>query len=178
MLKKLMLTTAIGGLMVSGAMAQQSAPPADRTSPPAAERATPAPSSPSAIAPSDTMSGRAAVVTSQKPDQWLASKFTGTDVIGPNNEKIGDVSDVLLDKEGKVEAYVVGVGGFLGIGQKDVALAPSSFQPMQDNNEWKLKLSMTKEQLQQAAAFEPYTPPRATTGSGTPTRPAPAPASR
>ena len=38
------------------------------------------------------------------------------------------MSDILFDKDGKIEAYVVGVGGFLGIGAKDVALAPSAFQ--------------------------------------------------
>ena len=48
--------------------------------------------------------------------------------MGTDNAKIGDVTDVLFDKDGKVLAYVVGVGGFLGIGSKDVALAPSSFQ--------------------------------------------------
>ena len=56
------------------------------------------------------------------------SKFKGTDVIGSNNEKIGDVNDVLFDQNGRIVAYVVGVGGFLGIGQKDVALAPAAFQ--------------------------------------------------
>ena len=42
---------------------------------------------------------------SQKPDQWLASKFKGTDVIGSDDKKIGDVSDILFDKDGKIEAY-------------------------------------------------------------------------
>ena len=67
-------------------------------------------------------------VTEQATDQWLASKFKGTDVIGSNNEKIGDVSDILFDTDGRILAYVIGVGGFLGIGAKDVALAPASFQ--------------------------------------------------
>ena len=49
----------------------------------------------------------AQIVNSQKPDQWLASKFKGTDVIGADNEKIGDVSDILFDKTGKIEAFVV-----------------------------------------------------------------------
>ena len=67
-------------------------------------------------------------INSQRQDQFLASKFKGTDVIGSDDKKIGDVSDILFDKDGKIEAYVVGVGGFLGIGAKDVALAPSAFQ--------------------------------------------------
>jgi hypothetical protein len=100
----------------------------------------------------------------------LASKFKGTDVIGADDKKIGDVSDILFDKDGKIEAYVVGVGGFLGIGSKDVALAPTAFQVVpgdkSKNESDKLRLSMTKDQLKEAANFEPYKAPRATTGMG------------
>lgn len=151
MLKKLMLTTAIGALMIGGAMAQ-----------------TTAPSSPAPAA--SAQSG--ATVTQQKPDQYLASKFRGTDVVGADNQKIGDVTDILFDKNGKVDAYIVSVGGFLGIGAKDVALAPSQFQvmPAEGNTSYeRLKLAMSKEQLQQHASFEPYSSapaPRQTTGAG------------
>ena len=88
---------------------------------------------------------------------------------GRGRQEIGDVSDVLFDQQGKIEAYVVGVGGFLGIGAKDVALAPSAFQPVKDNNNnERLKLSMTKDQLEKAPAFERKQEPRATTGAGSP----------
>jgi hypothetical protein len=114
------------------------------------------------------------VITEQKPDQLLATKLKGTDVMGSNDEKIGDVSDILFDKDGKVLAYVVGVGGFLGIGAKDVALSPASFQimPAGDRGSMKLKLSMTKDELKNAADFKPYKEPSSTTGQSpqTPTR--------
>ena len=99
----------------------------------------------------------------QSADQWLASKFKGTDVIGANNEKIGDVNDVLFDKSGKLDAYIVGVGGFLGIGQKDVAIAPASFQTVAgtgDSSDLKLRLAMSKDELKAAPSFERYAPPR------------------
>jgi hypothetical protein len=98
----------------------------------------------------------------------LSSKFIGIDVVGADDKKIGDVNDVLFDQQGKIEAYVIGVGGFLGIGAKDVALAPSAFQPVKDNNNERLKLSMTKDQLEKAPAFERKQEPRATTGAGSP----------
>jgi sporulation protein YlmC with PRC-barrel domain len=113
-------------------------------------------------------------VTQQTADQFLASKFKGTDVIGTDDKKIGDVSDVLFDKDKKVLAYIVGVGGFLGIGAKDVALDPASFQmvPGKDATDYKLRLSMTKDELKSAPTFEPYQPPRPTaTSSNSPTRP-------
>ena len=52
--------------------------------------------------------------------QWRASKLVGVDVYNTANEKIGDISDVLLDPSGKVTGVIIGVGGFLGIGQHDV----------------------------------------------------------
>jgi len=187
MLKKLMISTAIGGLMVGAAVAQSSPPPAS-SSPPSSTQMQPnkpdasTPSSkpdtsrPPTAAPSP--GGSTQFINSQKPDQYLASKFRGTDVIGADNQKIGDVSDILFDKSGKVEAYVISVGGFLGMGAKDVALAPASFQVISGdkskNEADKLKLTLTKDQLKQAENFERYQPPRATTGAGIPgSRPSP-----
>lgn len=60
--------------------------------------------------------------TAMEADQWRASKFSGVDIYGVDNVKIGDVDDVILDRQGNVEAVVMGVGGFLGIGEKQVAV--------------------------------------------------------
>jgi sporulation protein YlmC with PRC-barrel domain len=112
-------------------------------------------------------------VTTQSPDQWLASKFKGTDVIGSDSKKIGDVSDILFDKDGKIEAFVISVGGFLGVGAKDVALAPSAFQVQKgkEGESDKLKLTMSQDELKQAQNFEPYKEKATTTGAAT--RPSP-----
>jgi sporulation protein YlmC with PRC-barrel domain len=155
MTKKLMIGVAIGALMVSGALAQSPSSPSS-SSPPAAAQSQPA-------------AGKADFVASQKPDQWLASKFKGTNVVGTDNQSIGAVSDILFDKTGKIEAFVVSVGGFLGVGSKEVALAPSSFDMIagQDGSADKLKLSMNLDELKQAQNFARYEPPRpTTTGSG------------
>jgi len=52
--------------------------------------------------------------------QWRASKLIGVNVYNVQNEKLGDISDILLDQSGKVSGVVIGVGGFLGIGERDV----------------------------------------------------------
>jgi sporulation protein YlmC with PRC-barrel domain len=187
MLKKLMVTTALTGLVIGAAVAQGTPPAPSAPSPPAAQSsppATPPAKSPEMTSPAPSAAAAekpgAKFVNSQRSDQYLASKFKGTDVVGNDNEKIGDISDILFDKSGKVEAYVLGVGGFLGIGAKDVALAPSAFQVVpgdkSKNEDDKLKLSMTKDELKQAATFEPYKAPSATTGmgGGPAQRPAPA----
>ena len=181
MLKKLMITTAISGLMMGGAIAQTAPKPMDppAATPPAATAPAKPEVSATAPAPGTAQAGTVQIVNNQTADQWLASKFNGTDVIGADNEKIGDVSDILFDKSGKIEAFIVSVGGFLGMGAKDVAMAPAAFTTVtgdkSKNEDDKLKVSMTKDQLKQAANFEPYNPPRTTTGMGGGTqRPAPA----
>jgi sporulation protein YlmC with PRC-barrel domain len=130
-------------------------------------------------------SASASAITTQKPDQMLVSSLKGVDVLGSDDKKIGDISDILVSKDGKVEAYLVSVGGFLGVGAKEVALAPSSIQLSQENNSWKAKISMTKDQLAQAPDFERHKDKATTTGSssapgatprntGAPANPAPA----
>lgn len=191
MLKTFATATAISALLVTGALAQSPSPTPPAANPPA----TTAPSTPSGGLAASTSSPQ--FIAAQKSDQWLASKFNGTDVLGPNNEKIGDVNDLLFSKDGKIAGVVVGVGGFLGIGQKDVALDMGAFQvvpastgsstgstgstTMDDPNDVKLKVTWTKEQLKEAPSFERYKAPARTTGAapssntGT-TRPAGAPA--
>jgi len=122
----------------------------------------------SASSTSTQSTSGAKFVSSQSSDQWLASKFKGTDVIGTDDKKIGDVSDILFDKAGKIEAFVISVGGFLGVGSKDVAIAPQQFQVVKGDNgsSDKLKLAMTKDELKQAQNFEPYKEHTTTTGSG------------
>jgi sporulation protein YlmC with PRC-barrel domain len=54
---------------------------------------------------------------------WRASKLMGLDVYNEANEKLGDVNELILDKNGKVSAVVIGVGGFLGMGEHDIAVS-------------------------------------------------------
>ncbi|QRM34310.1 PRC-barrel domain-containing protein [Microvirga sp. VF16] len=61
-------------------------------------------------------------LTQEQSGQWRASKLEGLDIYNQNNEKIGDISEMLVDSSGRIQAVVVGVGGFLGIGERDVAI--------------------------------------------------------
>lgn len=53
---------------------------------------------------------------------WRASKLVGLNVYNENNEKLGDINEILVDNSGKISAVIVGVGGFLGVGEQDVAV--------------------------------------------------------
>jgi sporulation protein YlmC with PRC-barrel domain len=61
-------------------------------------------------------------VKNQALDQWRASKLVGVSVMGADQKKIGKIEDVLIDHSGAAQTVVIGVGGFLGIGTKDVAV--------------------------------------------------------
>jgi sporulation protein YlmC with PRC-barrel domain len=61
-------------------------------------------------------------------DMWRSSKLIGLNVYNDQNEKLGDISEILLDKSGKVEGVVIGVGGFLGIAQHDIKVEMSKLK--------------------------------------------------
>jgi len=100
-----------------------------------------------------------AVVTDQKSDQWLASKLIGTAVYNSSNEKIGSINDLLLDNNSATVAAIVGVGGFLGLGEKKVAVDPKSLHLARSNEGDKVMFNVSKDELMQAAEFKPYIPP-------------------
>jgi len=97
-------------------------------------------------------------------DQIRASKLIGSSVYDVQNRDIGKVQDVILNPDGRVAAVIVDVGTFLGMGGKDVAVHLSNIKA--DNN--RLTLDMTKEQLQQAQAYQLENPD---TGAGSTTAP-------
>ena len=70
------------------------------------------------------------LMTQMQPNMMRGSKLMGVDVYGSDNQKIGDIDEVLVDREGKIQAIVVGIGGFLGIGEKNVAIPYTQVQWM------------------------------------------------
>ena len=70
--------------------------------------------------------------TGSEKGQWQASKLIHMDVYNAQNEKIGDIKELMLDKTGKVNTVAIGVGGFLGMGERDVAV---KFEQLKWNNE-------------------------------------------
>jgi sporulation protein YlmC with PRC-barrel domain len=75
-------------------------------------------------------------------------------VYDPNENKIGDIKDVLVDKSGKVATLIVGVGGFLGAGEKDVAVPFEAVHPTMKDKRWWLVMNTTKDSLKSAPGFK------------------------
>jgi hypothetical protein len=126
-------------------------------SPAFAQTTTPAPAPstpPAATAPSGNLS-----YYKHTPGQMRASKLIGTNVKNQANETIGEINELILDKDGKVAAVVIGVGGFLGIGQREVALDYKSLNIKNDPNAMTdagattVMVNATKESLTSAPAW-------------------------
>jgi sporulation protein YlmC with PRC-barrel domain len=64
----------------------------------------------------------AAATDTQYQDQWRASKVVGLSVYNDSNESLGSINELLIDKSGNIKAVVIGVGGFLGVGEHLVAV--------------------------------------------------------
>ena len=76
-------------------------------------------------------------------------------VYDPADNKIGEIMDVLVDREGKATALIIGVGGFLGMGEKEVAVAFNAVQiTNKNNNKWYLIMNSTKDALKGAKGFK------------------------
>ncbi len=120
----------------------------------------------------DSKQSQAKVISTPGPNHILASDLEGTNVYGANNESIGEISEVVLNREGQVVAIVVGVGGFLGIGQKNVAIPFDAIEISEQSGDGQSSASnnrgaqktmqpqrivlrgMTKQELEAAPAFD------------------------
>lgn len=77
---------------------------------------------------SGTSTGNVQFIQAREPGHYRSSELVGRDVYGANNEDIGEINDVLIDRSGRVTAVLLGVGGFLGLGEKDVAVPMGALQ--------------------------------------------------
>ncbi|SHF23588.1 PRC-barrel domain-containing protein [Kaistia soli DSM 19436] len=160
---KLFAATAIAGLLAAAPAFAQDATPAP-TTPPAATGDTVTPVTPTA--PLDRF------VAAPAADDWVASRLIGSTIYGVGDENLGDVNDLIATKDGQVKAVVIGVGGFLGIGEKNVAVNPSALERVADGNSWKYRLNTTKDELTAAPEFKvPDATPAEATGSTAPADP-------
>jgi sporulation protein YlmC with PRC-barrel domain len=76
-----------------------------------------------ATAPAPGASSASPAIQANLKGNWRASKLVGLAVYNESNEKLGDISELLLDNSGKINAVIVGIGGFLGVGQHDIAVS-------------------------------------------------------
>ena len=133
MIRTLFATTALATLLATGAFAQTATPAPAQA--PAAESAAP-------VAPAD-----GALMTNIIGE----SVYNGS---GDDAQNIGKVDDVVFDSTGKAKSAIIGVGGFLGVGKKDVAFDYSKLEWAEKNGDRWLVAKTTKDELNAQPAFD------------------------
>jgi hypothetical protein len=98
----------------------------------------------------------------------LASTYFDRGVHNRAGEKIGSISDLVVTSDGAIAAALVNVGGFLGIGEKEVAVPFSSIELVRNENDWHFVIDATKDALRDAPSYDDtITRERLTPHSGT-----------
>jgi len=162
MMKRTLTAAALAVVIASPAFAQTAAPSSN------------SPAQSTSAMPSSTTSG-AGFVSAQQANDWRGSKLIGATVYGSDNASIGEINDLVVASDGKVNAAVIGVGGFLGVGEKNVAVPFDKLNVTRKPDSAsidKITVSFSKDELKAAPAYAYYAPAApATTGSGSVERP-------
>jgi sporulation protein YlmC with PRC-barrel domain len=160
MLQRLLLTAAIAALALTPALAQdsttgtqpppeplaqdQAAPPPDSTTQPPPEIVAEEP--PATPPPTD------AIIAAENATDMRAEKLIGTSVYNTEGEEVGEVEDIVFDKDGKIVGVVLKVGGMLGIGGKSVGIKWDEVKVSPDDP--LVTIAYKKEQLEVAPDFK------------------------
>jgi sporulation protein YlmC with PRC-barrel domain len=107
-----------------------------------------------ATAAETTKAGSARVLSSVPAQSVTVTDWYKQSVYDPSNTKIGEIKDVLLAPDGKVGALIIGVGGFLGMGEKDVAVPFDAVKHTTKDGKVYLTLDTTKDALKAATGLK------------------------
>jgi sporulation protein YlmC with PRC-barrel domain len=99
-------------------------------------------------------SGRGELMTSIPASSRTVTDWYKQNVYDPKDQKLGEIMDLLVNQSGQIESAIVGVGGFLGAGEKDVAVNFNAIKATKKNDKTYLTLDTTKDALKNAAGFK------------------------
>jgi sporulation protein YlmC with PRC-barrel domain len=132
---------AVASVISSAVLAQTTTPVAPPTTPPAASQASPAIADPF-------------YSLQLTPANWRATELVGKPVYSRQDERIGEIDELILSNDGRIVAAVVGVGGFLGMGERKVAIAfPAMKMVRESSSVTKISVDLSKETLKAAPAY-------------------------
>src|SRR5450755_720795 len=97
---------------------------------------------------------QAQVLNTLPSNATTVTNYYKQNVYDPSDAKIGEIVDVLVGKEGKIDAFIVSVGGFLGIDAKDVAIPIGAVRATDKNGSWYLTMNATKDALKAAPGYK------------------------
>jgi sporulation protein YlmC with PRC-barrel domain len=140
---KYLATAALALCMASPALAQQT---------PGMNAAAPSANQPAMNAPA-TAGEANRFMTNEGANQWLVRDRWNKSVYNAQGKSIGDLNDVLVGPDGKIQALVIGVGGFLGLGEKNVAIDYNYIEKNGNITPSRITLNMTEQDLRSAPTF-------------------------
>jgi hypothetical protein len=104
--------------------------------------------------PATTTAARAEVLTAIPSNATTVTNYYKQNVYDPSESKIGEIVDVLVSNRGTIDAFIVSVGGFLGIDSKDVAVPFSAVHATEKNGKWWLTMNATKDAIKAAPGYK------------------------
>ncbi len=129
--------------------------PADNTMAPANDTAAPADNAMAPAASTDGTAMQREGFNTVEVDAITADNLTGATVVGPNGDDIAEVGDILLTPDGQIDAMLIDFGGFLGIGQKRVAVGMDNLEfAANENGDLLVYSDFTQEQLEAAPEYD------------------------
>lgn len=141
-MKQLLTTAAVAAMLAASPaladdamkrqdLAQAQTPSSPTQTQPPAQTQTPGQSG-EQQKPGDQAQGGAAggstFLSAQEETDWLSSDLVGQSVQNQQGEALGDINNIVVNQDGRVVGVVIGVGGFLGIGEKDVAVSHDALE--------------------------------------------------
>ena len=97
----------------------------------------------------------AQVMSTVAGDDLTVTHWYKENVYDPTDNKIGEVTDLLINHDGKIDAFIVAVGGFLGVGEKDVAVPFNAIHfTTKNNNKWYMVMNATKDAIKAAPGLK------------------------
>jgi sporulation protein YlmC with PRC-barrel domain len=128
-------------------------PPAMRVAGPLSRQQSAAPAQAHGQGQSDQK--QAGTIEARQPDMVLVTNLLNASVYGADDSAIGEIEDIIIKSDGKIEGIVVSVGGFLGIGEKNVALSLDRFKVIPEaDGKARITVIATTEELREAPAFK------------------------
>lgn len=148
--RSLLFATVVAATFAAPALSQSTNPSAQPT--PVPMPITPPTLAPLQVAPtSDTF-----FTDSSQTTHWRSSETVGQSVYNRTGERIGEIDELLIGSNGRVVAALVGVGGFLGIGERSVAIAYSALEMMRGpDGKSRMVINIDKATLKNAPEYNP-----------------------
>lgn len=163
-MKKVVVSAAILCALAAPALAQTTTAPAPSTTAPAPATTAPAPAAGTMTGTSTSMASDmglrmastatvAVKFVTVKPADFMSSRLVGANVYNNQNESLGEIDDLVIENGKTVTGLVVGVGGFLGMGESYVVLDPTTVVLNQKDGTWRAYVDTTKDNLKNAPKF-------------------------